>query len=781
MDSRAGRLLANTGALNLFGGQEDEQLDSRTAPPRRNPRAPQGPGGGGKLPPQGYHRYINYPRWGRRGIKRWLPSWKLVGGLFSLFLLSIAGAVLWFYNSVSLPTEEDAAVSAQTTTVYYGNGKDEIGQLLVQDRESIPLANVPVHVQNAVIAAEDSTFRTNNGVQWTSIARAALSTVTGGDTGGGSTITQQYVKNVYDQKELSYQRKMREAVMAMKVNQQYSKDDILERYLNTIYWGRDVWGIQAAADAYFDKEAKDLTVSEGAFLAGIVNSPNNADPRKDDAGEKRALFRWNVVLDAMVKDGSLDATERAGMEFPKVIKKKPDSTATGQEAYLMEMVKEEAAKTAGIATEDLTTGGYKIVTTFNKRLVKAAEKAVKDKTPDSAPKGLRVGLASINPKNGAVLSIYGGKDITQEMNQATKDGAQAASTFKAFGLVAALKDGVSLDSYYDGNNGRVISGAGDSRKISNFGNSNYGWINLVDATKNSVNTVYVDLNNQVGPEKMRQAAIDAGIPEADDLQKNLVNVLGSTSVHPIDLASAYGTFAAQGVHRDWHVIESIETPDDPNFYSVKETGSTKGDRVFDEDVIADATYALEHVVSEGSGQTAKALGRPVAGKTGSSTDNLSAWFVGYTPQVVTAVGLHQVKKDKVSLAQMRGWGPNGQVTGGSVPTDIWTEYMLAAMKGKSVVEFPEPSRGGDVVSASPTPEVTAEPTEEPTEEPTQEPTQEPPPTQQMPTQDPTQEPTQEPTDPNDGGIIPTDDPNDGGGFTPPGDGNDQDDGNDFNQ
>ncbi|MCE0534524.1 penicillin-binding protein [Kineosporia rhizophila] len=776
-DSRAGRLLADTGALSLFGRQEDEQLDSTTAPPRRNPR-PRGPGGGGNLPPQGYHRFINYPRWGKRGVKRWLPSWKLISGMFTLGLLMVAGAVFWFWNSVSLPTSQDELVNAQTTTVFFANGKAELGELKVQDREKVDLANVPEHVQQAVIAAEDNTFYTNSGVQWTSIARAALSTVTGGDTGGGSTITQQYVKNIYDQKELTYQRKMREAVMAMKVSQQKSKPEILESYLNTIYWGRDTWGIQAASKAYFDKESRDLTISEGAYLAGIVNSPNNADPRADEAGRKRAEFRWNVVLDAMVKEGWLAADKRAEMKFPKVIKEKQDTSITGQNAYLMEMVKEEAAEVVGIPEEELTTGGYEVTTTFNKGLVKAAEKAVKEQTPDFAPKGLRVGMATIDPRDGSVLSIYGGKNITKEMNQATKDGAQAASTFKAFGLLAALKDGVSLDSYYDGNDGRVIRGAGDSRKISNFGNTDYGWINLVKATANSVNTVYVDMNNQVGPEKMRQAAIDAGIPESDDLQKNLVNVLGSTSVHPIDLASAYGTLAAQGIHRDWHVIKSVKKVETGEVMFKADKDATKGERVFDEGVVADATYALEHVVTEGSGEKAQALNRPVAGKTGSSTDNLSAWFVGYTPQMVTAVGLHQVKKDGQSLAQMKGWDSSlPQVTGGSVPTDIWTAFMLDALEGKEVIEFPDPVNGGEVVSASPTPEVTVEPT--PTETPSAQPTQTMEPTEQpsqpvQPTETgtPSVEPTEtvgdgegevDPTeDPNNGGIFPTEDSDDEG-------------------
>ncbi|MBT0771292.1 transglycosylase domain-containing protein [Kineosporia sp. J2-2] len=732
-DSQAGRILANTGALNMFMNGEGEQLDSKSSPPRRS-RARQG-GGGGRdgedgMPPQGYRRYLNYPRWGKAGVKRWLPSWKLVTGVFSFFALLIVGVVFWFYNSVALPAE-DPDTLAQTTTVYYSDQKTVLGKLQVQNRESVELAQVPDYVRKSVLAAEDNTFYSNSGVNPTSIVRAVLATVSGGNQQGGSTISQQYVKNVYNQKELSYKRKLNEAVLAIKINRTLGKDKILERYLNTIYWGRGAWGIQAASKTYFNKDVSKLTKSEGAFLAGIINAPEAADPRDEDPTHaERAERRWGVVLDAMVGEGWLDASERAQMTFPKVIKEKTTQSTTGQAAYLMEMVKEEAAE-AGFDEKALTTGGYNITTTFNKRLVTAGQKAVKEWTGD-ASKNLRVGMASINPSTGGVLAIYGGTDINKQLNQATKDRAQAASTFKAFGLVAALKDGVSLKSYYDGNSGKIIEGV----KVSNFGNEKLGQIDLVKATAQSVNTVYVALNSEVGPEKSQQAAIDAGIPkDTPDLKDNLVNVLGSANVHPIDMADAYSTFAAQGVHRQWHVLTSIANGEDKEeVYTVPED-VTKGTRVFDKDVIADATYALQHVVTEGSGSYAKSLNRPIAGKTGSSTDNKSAWFIGYTPQVVTAVALHQVGKDGTSVVSLDGFGGFSEITGGTIPTRIWTSYMEAALKGKDVVDFPDPAMGGQVTNASPTPEVTQTPTPTVTE--TQTPTPTVTETQQQPTPDDT--------------------------------------------
>ncbi|GAB6899983.1 transglycosylase domain-containing protein [Kineosporia succinea] len=766
-DSRAGRMLANTGALSLFGGAEDEELDSRTAR-ARGARAPGGRGGGAGLPPQGYHRYVNYPRWGRTGLKRWLPSWKLVTGIFAFFTIMAFGVVFWFYNSVAIP-KQDPEMLAQTTTVYYADGKTEMGRLSVQNRQNVDLAQVPKEVQDAVVAAEDKTFWSNSGVNPTSIARALVATVKGGNQQGGSTISQQYVKNVYNQRELSYKRKLNEAVLAIKINQTLEKEEIFERYLNTIYWGRGAWGIQAASKAYFNKDVEKLTPTQGAFLAGIINAPEAADPRDEDPTRKeRAERRWGVVADAMVENGTITADERAKMKFPNVIKEKTSTSTTGQTAYLMEMVKEEA-EDAGIAEDDLTTGGYKITTTFNKRLVEAGDKAVK-KWTKGAPKGLRVGMASVNPSTGGVLAIYGGTGIDKQLNQATKDRAQGASTFKPFTLIAALEDGVSLDSYYDGNSPRVIREG--TKQIKNDSDTSYGWINLIKATASSVNTVYVDLNNRIGPEKTKDAAIAAGIPKnTPDLGSNLVNVLGTASVHPIDLATAYATFAAQGVHRPWHVINSITAVEgDRPVYDVPEK-DTKGTRVFDKDAVSDLTYAMQAVVKEGSGKYAQVLNRPIAGKTGTSTASKSAWFAGFTPQVATVVGLHQVGKDGQSLVTLEGWGEfQSGIYGGSYPVRIWTDYMAAALEGKDVVDFPEPVHGGTVANASPTPEVSLEPSPSisPSVEPSERPTM---PTQPTFTQQPTQAPTQQPTQSPEPTVSETPEPD----FTFPGQGDDDDD------
>jgi membrane peptidoglycan carboxypeptidase len=659
------------------------------------------------------------------------------------------------YKSIAIPPPNQAAL-AQTTIVYYSNGTDEIGRLSTQNRQDVKLSQIPVPVRNAVLAAEDHTFYTNSGIDPKSIIRAAWADVRGNSLQGGSTISQQYVKNVYDQRDRSYKRKFNEVFLAVKINQQIDKDQILERYLNTIYLGRGAYGIQAASQAYFHENVGQLTVSQGAFLAGVINAPSLADPRGGADQKARAERRWGVVLDAMVQEKWLDAGTRQTLTFPKTIVPAAQTSLKGQNAYLMEMAKAEAAQDLGVTEDTLNTGGYKIVTTFNKRLVAAGVKAVKDKLPKDHPKGIRVGMASIDPTTGAVRAIYGGTSIKTQENQATKDKAQGGSTFKAFGLIAALESGVSLKTQYSSASPIKVAG----HTVNNFEDEEFtgqsGYIDLVKATQESVNTVFVQLNHDVGPPKTQAAAYAAGIPkEGTDLDGNLVNVLGSASVHPIDLASAYGTFAAQGVRKPYYVIQKISYVGTGK--QIPLPARAKGKRVFDADAVADLTYALQHVVDNGTGSYARQLGRPVAGKTGTSSHSKSAWFVGYTPQLVTAVAIHQVGKDKKKIVGISGFGGVSNVTGGTFPTEIWTEYMEAAVKGTKVIQFPPATFGGEITNAAPTPTFTPT-TAPPTDSPQPTATDNPQPTFTTEDPQPTETDNPQPTDTSINGPDPNPDP-----------------------
>ncbi|HST86313.1 MAG TPA: transglycosylase domain-containing protein [Kineosporiaceae bacterium] len=606
------------------------------------------------------------------------------------------------YSATGLPAP-DAQAIAQTTVIYFSDGKTPIAQLATQNRQSVALAEVPIDVQNAVLAAEDRTFRSNSGIDPTSIARAAFSNLRGNSLQGGSTISQQYLKNIYNQRDRSVKSKAQEILMAVKMNQILTKNDILGRYLNTIYFGEGAYGIQAAAHAYFgpNTDAKDLTVSQAAFLAGAINAPSLADPRGSTEEKARAVRRWGVVLDAMVAEKWLDPAVRQTLTFPETVASAPTITTTGQNGYLKDMVVKEATQTLGITDNQLMSAGYKITTTFNRGMMKAAAAAVKQTLPADQPAGLNVGMTSIDPNTGAVRAIFGGtKYVGADNNNATISRAQAGSTFKPFGLIAALEDGYSLKSQYSSDSPITVRGQTfENSEESESGGS----LDLVRATELSLNTVYAELNADIGPARTAEAAYAAGIPKSIAIAKNEVgNVLGSADLPSIDLAGAYATFAANGIRRTPYTIETIsQTGTDQILYS--KDGDTDGKRVFNSDTVADLTFALQQVVRNGTGAKAQLLGRPAAGKTGTSSDARSAWFVGYTPQLSTSVVMYQLGTEKnkagelvASNVPMKGFGQFKEIFGGGYPTMIWTNFMTESLKGVPEVPFPEPVFGGDI-------------------------------------------------------------------------------------
>jgi len=649
-------------------------------------------------------RIVDYPRQGKAGLRRFVPSWRLVLGLIAAFGLLGVIAFSALYRAVDVP-DPNKLVTANASVVYWADGKTELGRFAAVNRQSVPLTDVPDHVQHAVLSAEDRTFSTNMGISPKGIARAVWVKVTGGSKQGGSTITQQYVKNYFLTQDRTITRKAKEFVISLKVEQKESKDEILQNYLNTIYFGRGSYGVQTASQAYFGRPVDKLTVSQGALLAAIIRSPGLYDPvRHEDA----ARARWAYVLDGMVEQGWLSADERATQKFPKVTKRKTTDSLGGTNGYLLETVRKEVAETTGLTDADIDRGGLKIVSTFDRKAQAAAVKAIKDELPKNGAKGVRAGLAAIKPGDGAVVAMYGGPDaVTQSYNAATQAGMQAGSTFKPFALAAALESGVSLRSRYDGRSPKTF---GSDYKVSNFGNEQYGEIDLLKATASSVNTVYVQLNEDVGPDQTMDAAIKAGLPESTPgLEPNLSNVLGTASPHVIDVADAFATFAAQGEHAPWYTVRSVTTDKGEELF----TADPKPERVFSKDTMADLTYALQGVVQRGSGAYAGSnLGRPAAGKTGTSQNNKSAWFSGYTPQLAASVGLY--RDSGGNPVSLRGLGGVGEVTGGSFPVRIWTAFMKGALDGTKVEQFPAPAYGGEVTNPAPTQTPTASPTETPT-------------------------------------------------------------------
>jgi len=649
-----------------------------------------------------------YPRPGKGPVVRWLPSWRVVLGTFIALAAVATGLLIAAYASIDVPAPDDFA-QAETTEVYFADGTTLMGSFSEYDRRSVDFATLPPHVGQAVVASEDRRFYQNNGVDLQGVARALWNNLRGLPTQGGSTITQQYVERYYMGTTTSYVGKFKEAILAVKIDRQQAKDEILGSYLNTIYFGRGAYGIEVAAQNYFGKPAAELTLAESALLAGIIPSPSNYDPAVDPVTAEQ---RWNRVLDYMAEDGWITAEERAAQVFPATIDYVPADTFAGTNGYLLDMVRTELADKAGISQAETDTAGLTIVTTIEKPRQDAAVAAV-DALPDDRPDNNRVGLVSMDPATGRIVALYGGPDfLTQPRNAVTQDRAQGGSTFKPFTLIAALEGGASLQDQYESYSPMEIEGY--DVPVNNYDSRNRGRIDILRATQDSVNTVFVQLNVEYGPAQTVDVATRMGMPaDTPGLIDSPSNVLGPASPHAIDTLTAYGTIASGGTKHEPYLVDSVQDSDGNTRYK----GASEGEKVIDSDVIANATYAMQAVVEGGSGKTAREIGRPAAGKTGSSNAYRSAWFAGFVPQLVTVVNMYQVGPNGEEEV-LTGFGGVRTIAGGTWPTRVWTDYMKVALDGVEVQDFPEPVIKPPTHTPSPSPLPTPTPSPTPTPEPT---------------------------------------------------------------
>jgi membrane peptidoglycan carboxypeptidase len=606
-----------------------------------------------------------------------------IGG-FGFVAGSTLFAFAWF--TVDIP-DPNAYVNSQSTIIQYANG-NEIGRIGAQNRQILPLTQIPLNMRNAVLAAEDRNFYSNRAFSVTGIARALLNNLKSGSLNGegGSTITQQYAKTAFLSPSRTIQRKIKELVISLKLENSMSKDQIFENYLNTIYFGRGSYGVQTASQLYFNRNVDQLTLSQSAVIASILRSPGYYDPVLSKENAKRLENRFTYVIEGMKNEKWITDAQAAKAKLPAVMPRTTSGSLSGPKGYIIDSVQKELTK-HGFTEEQMQVGGLVIKTTIVEQAQQSAVDAVTKLYPKSAPENLHIGLVAIRPGTGEIIAMYGGADyVKRQLNDATQSIALAGSTFKPFALAAALESGIPLTSMWNGDSPQTFDDLGKPYEVSNYGNEGWGQVSLLFATKHSINTIYVPLGQKAGLEKVVDVARRAGIPETVAMVPSPSVSLGVASPHVIDVANAYATFAAQGVQSKPYLVASVTGPNKGVLYE----GQPQTQEVFSKDVMADVTYALKEVVNGGTGAAALSLGRPAAGKTGTSQSNASAWFSAYTPQLAASVAMF---RDSASES-LNGIGGLNSVTGGTFPARIWTAFMKGALKGEPVMTFPAPANVG---------------------------------------------------------------------------------------
>jgi penicillin-binding protein 1A len=689
--------------------------------------------------PKGKERKPSPPRSRLRRVLRWM-LWLAVPAV-AVAAGTIVG-LIYAFARVPLPAE---VPTAQTIVFLDATGRREIGTLSAQEnRRVVTLDKIPEHARRAVLAAEDRDFYEHGAISWRGLARAsAANLLRRRISEGGSTITQQYVKNAFPGvgRDRTLFRKLKEAVIAVKLERKFSKDQILEFYMNTVYFGRGAYGIDAAARTYFKQKAENLKPGQSALLAGVIRSPEFYG-RKDHATSAKA--RRDYILQAMVDRGWLTAKDgRAAMasKLGVVWSTKRGGIANSQAPFFLEKVRQYLIARYG--AEAVNLGGLRVRTTLDVGMQRLADATVRRimNDPKHDP---RAALVAIDPRNGAVRAMYGGRSFkSRQFNYATDSVRQAGSTMKPFVLAQALNAGISVNTVYPGPAELIVNG----EDFKNYGDTNYGPMTLRDATRLSVNTIYVQLMQMVGPERVAKFARAHGLaaelggpadPKRDPrplevppvLKPVLALSLGSGDVTTLQLASAFGTWANRGIHQAPHLVEKVV---DSKGRVLEDHRGQQGAQVIAREHADTMNLVLRGAVENGTGNVARLYGREVAGKTGTTSDYTDARFVGYTTDLVTSVWLGFDDHEK-KLVNVRGYDG---ISGGTLPAQIWHDFMDEATRNRPNEPFVQPDQlGGQVLNPTTTaPPVTVPPTTQPPAQPNPQPTF-PPPTQPGPSQPP---------------------------------------------
>ncbi|MFF5809409.1 transglycosylase domain-containing protein [Streptomyces sp. NPDC012746] len=618
---------------------------------------------------------IDFPRRGRRGWRRWTPSWKLASGLLLLFAGALAGLFTAVYIRVEIPNPHDSA-SRQATVYYWADGSRMVSVGDV-NRQDVALSQVPDSVQRAVVAAENADFYSDSGVSVTGIGRAAVNIVKGEETQGGSTITQQYVKNTYLSQDQTVQRKIKELFLSLKVSNQRPKTEILEGYLNTSWFGRDAYGVQAASYAYYGIPARELNPSQGALLAAVLKGAESFDPSLSAGNHQRAEDRWSWILDRQVDTGSMSAEERAKYtQFPEPKPPVKPTSQAGQIGYLVDIANKYLKSRSGITDKDLAGGGYNVHTTFEKDKVLALTKAVEQVRADRLdPKKrtedqfVQVGAASIRPKDGAVVAVYGGSDAIEHFtNNADTSGVPAASAFKPFVYAAAL------EKEFEGRKRSAEGADPDPLKPRPAGSPMA--LDLHSALVNSDHTPFVEIGKKVGLKRVKELAVASGLREESMAKLEPTFSIGTSTPSAVRLASAYTAFVNQGRATEPYSVAKVER----NGVAVDGLGPAKPRRAMSSEAASVVGAALRQVswsaVGPPDGQ--RTYAPSWAGKTGPNDRMNSAWFIGATQELSTSVAMFRTKPDVPPLLPMQGVGGADSERGSAFPPLIWKAYNEAA-------------------------------------------------------------------------------------------------------
>jgi penicillin-binding protein 1A len=613
----------------------------------------------------------------------------IVAGLAIAAGVGGTAGVFAYGSSCDLSSLEPVRIG-RNTFVYAANGSF-LGSIPAErNRQPVTIEEMARLVRKATIAVEDRRFREHGGVDVEGIARAAVTDLREGRVvEGGSTITQQLVRNLYISRERTVQRKLKEACLAAKLDGAWSKDRILTTYLNQVFFGNQAYGVEAAAQTYFSKRAKDLSLREAALLAGLTQAPSVHDPF---TAPERARARRAVVLRAMLETRVI-TPERFRKALRSDLGLRPGRLyKTIREPYFFGYVRDRLIEVYG--AEQVRSGGLRVYTTIKPRYQRLAEKAIRDTMNRSTdPAGA---LISISPRTGAIRAMAAviPNRPKNEFNLLSQARRQPGSTFKTFVLAAAVEMGINPDStyYVSAPFTYKVHPAGNCDDgtwwcVHTYANDYYGWSSIRSATIRSDNAVYAQLTLDVGAKRVADTARLMGVQSPLAVRGAYVPSigLGSVAVSPLDLASAYATLAAGGVYAEPMAIRRVVLADGREDTQAG-WGVPRRRRALSEGTAAIVTRILEQNIQSGTG-TRAAFGRPAAGKTGTNEEHADAWFAGYTPNLATTVWIGYTKGE-IPMENVHGIA----VSGGSFPAEIWRLFMEPALEGTEPQSFPEPSR-----------------------------------------------------------------------------------------